>query len=147
AHSYGFSNLVLPLLLHGVPLILAGSGLPEVVRRGAAAASQVALAAVPALWSTWHEAGAIPANTGLAISAAAPLPLILERQIFEKYGLKVHNFYGSTECGGIAYDATTEPRKDETCAGLALKNVQLSIDEGGCLVVRSGAAGEIYWPG
>src|SRR5215470_18474014 len=37
AHSYGFSNLVLPLLLHGIPLVLAGSGLPEVVRRGAGA--------------------------------------------------------------------------------------------------------------
>src|SRR4051812_40371175 len=29
AHSYGFSNLVLPLLLHGIPLILLNSPLPE----------------------------------------------------------------------------------------------------------------------
>ena len=35
AHSYGFSNLVLPLLLHGIPLILTGSSLPEAVRRAA----------------------------------------------------------------------------------------------------------------
>src|ERR1051325_9223658 len=35
AHSYGFSNLVLPLLLHGVPLTLAESALPESVRRAA----------------------------------------------------------------------------------------------------------------
>ena len=32
AHSYGFSNLVTPLILHGIPLILADSPLPEMVR-------------------------------------------------------------------------------------------------------------------
>src|SRR5579859_3985270 len=35
AHSYGFSNLVLPLLLHGIPLILVGSALPEALRAAA----------------------------------------------------------------------------------------------------------------
>src|SRR5437879_1003240 len=29
AHSYGFSNLIMPLLLHGIPLILAPAPLPE----------------------------------------------------------------------------------------------------------------------
>ncbi|MCF7676520.1 MAG: hypothetical protein K9M97_14315, partial [Akkermansiaceae bacterium] len=33
AHSYGFSNLVLPLLLHGVPLWLLDNPLPETLRR------------------------------------------------------------------------------------------------------------------
>ena len=35
AHSYGFSNLILPLLLHGIPLILAPAPLPEIIRRAA----------------------------------------------------------------------------------------------------------------
>jgi len=146
AHSYGFSNLVLPLLLQGIPLVLVGSGLPEAVRRGAALMPEITLAAVPALWATWAEGGSVPPNIRLAISAAAPLPLPLEKQIFENHGLKVHNFYGSTECGGIAYDPASEPRRDETCAGVAMRNVELSIDEGGCLVVRSAAVGERYWP-
>ena len=35
AHSYGFSNLVLPLLLHGIPLILAPVPLPaRLMRQG-----------------------------------------------------------------------------------------------------------------
>ena len=33
SHSYGFSNLVLPLLLHGIPLLLLDSPLPESVRQ------------------------------------------------------------------------------------------------------------------
>src|SRR2546427_5555088 len=101
AHSYGFSNLVLPLLLHGVPLVLVGSPLPEAVRRAAVSEAAVTLAAVPALWANWHEANAIPPNVRLAISAGAPLPLKLERGVFDRSGLKIHNFYGSTECGGI----------------------------------------------
>src|SRR6201993_1409711 len=50
AHSYGFSNLVLPLLLHGIPLILVDAPLPETVRQAATAAEYITLAAVPALW-------------------------------------------------------------------------------------------------
>src|SRR5438105_12748335 len=68
AHSYGFSNLVLPLLLHGIPLILAGSALPEAVRRAAVGQKEVTLAAVPALWGNWSQAKCIPRNVRLAIS-------------------------------------------------------------------------------
>ena len=57
AHSYGFSNLVLPLLLHGIPLFLPPSPLPEVLRIAAPDAPDLTLAGVPALWRAWHEAG------------------------------------------------------------------------------------------
>jgi acyl-CoA synthetase (AMP-forming)/AMP-acid ligase II len=146
AHSYGFSNLVLPLLLHGVPLLLLEAPLPEMVRRGTAGFSNVTLAAVPALWRAWHEAEAIPSTVRLAISAGAPLPLNLENEIFQKSGLKLHNFYGASECGGIAYDATEQPRSDAACAGAPLRNVSLSIAEDGCLEVRGAAVAETYWP-
>src|SRR5205085_57854 len=43
AHSYGFSNLVLPLLLHGIPLILGGSSLPETVRNATRCSPKVTL--------------------------------------------------------------------------------------------------------
>src|SRR5262249_51217796 len=125
AHSYGFSNLVLPLLLHGIPLVLSGSALPESVKRAAIRQSDITLAAVPALWSAWLEAVTIPPNVRLAISAGAPLSRALEKQILETCGLKLHNFYGSSECGGIAYDASTILRTDEMLAGTPLCNVEL----------------------
>ena len=146
AHSYGFSNLVLPLLLHGIPLILAGSALPEAIRRAGEGHPSITLAAVPALWQTWQQAGVIPSNIRLAISAGAPLPLALEQNIFARHGLKLHNFYGSSECGGIAYDATTEPRRDAACAGAPLRNVQVSIAQDGCIEARGEAVGWGYWP-
>src|ERR1051325_8372799 len=131
AHSYVFSNLVLPLWLHGIPLIRAGGALPESLRRAAAGERTVTLAAVPALWRTWHDANAIPANVRLAISAGAPLPLSLEEAVLAEHGLKIHNFYGSTECGGIAYDATEQARPDESCVGTPVRNVQLVVAEDG----------------
>jgi len=146
AHSYGFSNLVLPLLLHGIPLTLAPSPLPEIIRRAAEGETAITLAAVPAMWRAWHEADAIPPNVRLAISAGAPLPLALEQAVFLTRGVKIHNFLGSSECGGIAYDTSNAPRTEVALAGSPMQNVKLSLNDDGCLVVRSRAVGETYWP-
>ncbi|MSU58319.1 MAG: long-chain fatty acid--CoA ligase [Pedosphaera sp.] len=146
AHSYGFSNLVLPLLLHGIPLILAPSPLPEALRRAADGERALTLPAVPAMWRAWHEANAIPPGVRLAISAGAPLPVELEQAVFAARALKIHNFYGSTECGGIAYDASDTPRTDAACVGIPMKNVSLSVAGDDCLEVRSRAVAKTYWP-
>lgn len=146
AHSYGFSNLVLPLLLHGIPMVLAPAPLPELVRRAAEQHKAVTLPAVPALWRAWHEAQAIPANVRLAISAGAPLPLGLEQSIFDSTGIKVHNFYGASECGGIAYDANETPRNDASVAGSPMPSVKLSLNDEGCLTVAGATVGQTYLP-
>ncbi len=146
AHSYGFSNLVLPLLLHGIPLVLAESTLPETIRAAAAQFEKITLPAVPALWRAWLGADAIPKNIQLAISAGAPLPLGLEKEVFEKCGVKIHNFYGASECGGIAYDSSDCPRKDPSFAGEPMKNVKVVVNQKECLEICSAAVGETYWP-
>jgi len=146
AHSYGFSNLVLPLLLHGVPLILAPAPLPETLRQAAQDWPALTLPAVPAMWRAWHEAKAIPANIRLAISAGAPLPLTLEQAVRASQGLKIHNFYGSTECGGIAYDAQDLPRTEDTCIGRPMSGVELALNDEGCLMVKGPAVGQTIWP-
>lgn len=146
AHSYGFSNLVTPLLLHGIPLVLVPAPLPRAVQRAAAPMEGVTLPAVPALWRAWLDAGSVPDNVRLAVSAGAPLPLALEAALFARHHLKVHNFLGSSECGGIAYDRSAVPREDERVTGTALDGVSLSTGPGGCLEVRGDAVGTSYWP-
>ncbi len=145
AHSYGFSNLILPLLLHGIPLALAAP-FPQSVLSASDNFEVITLPAVPALWRAWHEAKAIPINIRLAISAGAPLPLELEKNIFEKSKIKIHNFYGASECGGIAFDSTATPRADAGFVGRPMKNVHLTKNENGFLEVCGGAVGETYWP-
>lgn len=146
AHSYGFSNLVTPLLLHGIPLVLVPAPLPEMMRRAAEGERQLTLPAVPSMWRAWHDSGAIPSNVRLAISAGAALPLNLEQAVFATSGLKLHNFLGASECGGMAYDASAIPRTDGALAGSPLQNVGLSTNEYGALIVQSAAVAETYWP-
>ncbi|MCB1095493.1 MAG: acyl--CoA ligase [Verrucomicrobiae bacterium] len=152
AHSYGFSNLVLPLLLHGIPLILVGDPLPETMRRalarGESQGEGFTIPAVPAMWRTWHSAGILdPCRVKLGISAGAPLPLKLELAMFEACGLKVHNFLGASECGGIAYDRTDHPRPlDSDWMGSPMEGVSLSVGSSGTLCVKSAAVGQAYWP-
>lgn len=146
SHSYGFSNLVLPLLLKGVPLLLAGSALPESVRKAIEQSERVALPSVPALWQAWFDADISFDRIQIAISAGAPLPLPLERRVFEDSGVKIHNFYGSSECGGIAYDQTERPREEATFVGTHMHGVEVYLDEQGSVLVKSEAVGTGYWP-
>jgi long-chain acyl-CoA synthetase len=154
AHSYGFSNLVLPLLLHGIPLVIAASPLPESMREALETASRlghgdrpVTLPGVPALWRAWQAAGVLdPARIRMAISAGAPLPLELENRAWHKDGVKIHNFLGSSECGGIAFDCSSTPRPVATLVGTPLDGVSLSVESTGRLVVRSPAVGLGCWP-
>jgi acyl-CoA synthetase (AMP-forming)/AMP-acid ligase II len=146
AHSYGFSNLVLPLLLHGVPLFLLETPWPEAIRKALRQFNALTLPAVPALWRAWLDADALSPSLQLAISAGAPLPVALEQEVFEKTGIKVHNFYGASECGGVAYDPSPTPRTDGAFVGSPLRNVQLSVPATGCLEVRGEAVGQTYWP-
>jgi len=146
AHSYGYSNLVTPLLLHGIPLILGESALPVAVATAAAPGRHLTLPAVPALWHHWHEADAIPPRLRLAVSAGAALPIALEAEVLERRGLKIHNFLGASECGGIAFDRTSTLRPDAACVGTPMEGVAIASDDAGCLVVQSPAVAEGYWP-
>lgn len=146
AHSYGFSNLITPMLCFGIPLILGGAPLPERVRKATTLFPALTVPGVPALWKLWHESDALARGVRLAISAGAPMPLSLEEQIYRSTGVKVHNFYGATECGGIAYDGSSLPRSDLAYAGEAMEGVELGIGAGGCLKVSSRAVGLRYWP-
>lgn len=147
AHSYGFSHLVLPLLIDGMPLWHVPNPLPESIRMAFAEGGPFFLPAVPAMWRAWHLAGVLKnAPIARAMSAGAPLPLDLERKVFTGDGIKIHNFYGASECGGIAYDDTEEPRSDAALAGRALQGVKLSTDDEGCMVISSQAVAAGYWP-
>lgn len=147
AHSYGFSNLVLPLLLHGHPMVTVPDALPGSLRAAFALHHRFTLPAVPAMWRAWWQAGLLyDAPLALAISAGAPLPLKVEQGVFEATGIKIHNFYGSSECGGIAYDRSDVPRHDAALAGTAMEGVKLHVNAEGCLTVEGCNVGEGYWP-
>jgi acyl-coenzyme A synthetase/AMP-(fatty) acid ligase len=129
AHSYGFGNIVLPLLLHGIPVVWLDVPFPRIVEAAIEKHSPLTIPAVPSIWRAWHRAGILArAEIRLAISAGSPLPADLERQVFESSRLKIHNLYGTSETGAISWDATATPRDHGTEVGTPLPGVRVAID-------------------
>ncbi|MGB6220494.1 AMP-binding protein [Haloferula sp.] len=140
SHSYGYSSILLPMLLHGIPLQTVEVPFPAVVTAAWKAHPQIVVPAVPSMWRAWHRSGILEgAPIKLAISAGAPLSLELETAVWESHQLKLHNFYGASECGGISYDATDTPRSHPDDLGEALPGVEVELDPSGRFMVRSSA--------
>ena len=145
AHSYGFSNIVLPLLFHGVPVHLAPVPFPRVIEEIFRMHPALVVPAVPSIWRAWHRAGILKgAPISLALSAGAPLSLALETEVFAAAGLKIRNFYGASECGGISLDTTATPRESAEDVGTSLPGVKVSIGAGGRLLVESDSVATGY---
>lgn len=141
AHSYGFGNVVLPFVLAGVPVIFAAAPFPRVIEEACSwAQGKIDLPAVPPMWRAWLKSGVLrKLPVRRAVSAGAPLPLRLEQEVFCDAGLKIHNFYGASECGGIAWDASETPRDDERGVGKVMAGVRVEVSHEGKLSVSSDA--------
>lgn len=145
AHSYGFSNVVLPMLLHGVPVRFVQVPFPRVVEEAFRQHRAMVVPAVPSMWRAWHRSGILKnAPIQLALSAGAPLALSLEREVFDDCGLKIHNFYGASECGGIAYDSSETPRASALDLGSPLPGVRVEVGSDGRISVASDAVASGY---
>ncbi|MEK7948930.1 AMP-binding protein [Luteolibacter soli] len=137
-HSYGFSSIILPLLLHGVPVHVVEVPFPKIMADAIAQHDGVVLPGVPSMWKAWHRSGILrEAKIALAVSAGAPLSLELECSVFNDCGLKLHNFYGASECGGISYDTSETPRESAADLGTPLPGVSVKVCESGRFLIGS----------
>jgi acyl-coenzyme A synthetase/AMP-(fatty) acid ligase len=147
SHSYGFSNLVTPLLCRGIPVVAAQDALPRAILAGVAASGASVLPAVPAIFHALAGVeGALP-GLRLCISAGAPLRPETARAFRERFGRKVHTFYGASECGGITYDATEDEIGAPGFVGQPLRGVRIEPCGEGRVRVRGAAVGLGYFPG
>ena len=148
AHSYGFSNLITPLLCRGVPLVAAYDIMPRAVVDGLRLTSATVLPGVPAIFRSLAEIPAGESYLRLCLSAGAPLAREVSRNFFTRWQRKIHSFYGASECGGICYDPSDELDPQPGYVGPALEgvNVRLEGDEPSQVWVRSLAVGSGYWP-
>ncbi len=151
AHSYGFGCLALPLLMMGIPLEIVSGPLPFFIQSALDRGGEVFLPGVPAIWKTWFQTGiAAHSAISLAICAGAPLSLELEHGIHSATGLKVKNFYGTSETGAIAFDASEAPRSAPGYVGKPLPGIRASRDASGRIVVETDATAiatdEEAWP-
>jgi long-chain acyl-CoA synthetase len=106
-HSYGLGNLTIPLIAGGVPLVCGDAPLPHAIAEDFRQWRPTVFPGVPAVWRAIAEAAVEPGSMRslrLAISAGAPLPPEVAQAILARIGVRLHNFYGSSETGGIAFD-------------------------------------------
>lgn len=150
SHSYGFSNLITPLLARGVATALSSDRMPRAVLDDLARTKATVFPGMPVFYQAFCDLTAVPElpELRLCISAGAPLPLTVAQRFRAKFNRSIHSFYGSSECGGICYDRDA-PLREEGFVGGAMQGVTLEIlDEGDAATrirVRSAAAGDGYF--
>ncbi|WOO42332.1 class I adenylate-forming enzyme family protein [Rubellicoccus peritrichatus] len=137
-HSYAIGNVVVPLLAFGISVVMGSSPFPRVIQEEAAAFGATVLPTVPPILEALCKAGVESLRPiRLVISAAAPLTPVLATTFFDKFGFYIHNFYGSSETGGITYDRTGKSGLSGEAIGTPLANVRLRISKHGHLLVQS----------
>jgi len=107
-HSYGLGNLVVPLLEQGTPMVCSASPFPQAIAEDCARWRPTVFPAVPTLLRALAGADVAPeklASLRTIISSGAPLAASEASAFAAKFGRHVHNFYGSSETGGIAFDS------------------------------------------
>src|SRR5256714_355054 len=151
SHSYGFSNLLTPLIARGVPMVLSRDRTPRAVLDDLARTNATVFPGMPIFYQAFCEMEDVPSlpKLRLCISAGAPLPLVVAKKFREKFGLAIHSFYGASECGGICYDREANS-EIEGYVGAPMKDVDLEMidpkSEASQIRVRSAAAGDGYFP-
>jgi long-chain acyl-CoA synthetase len=151
SHSYGFSNLLTPLIARGVPMVLSRDRTPRAVLDDLAKTKATVFPGTPLFFQAFCEMENVPAFPALrlCISAGAPLPLAVAKKFREKFRLAIHSFYGASECGGICYDREAKT-EIEGFVGAPMNDVDLEMldpnAESSQVRVRSAAAGDGYFP-
>ncbi len=151
SHSYGFSNLLTPLIARGVPTVISRDRTPRAVLDDLARTGATVFPGMPVFYQAFCEMADIPKlpKLRLCISAGAPLPIAVAQKFREKFGLSIHSFYGASECGGICYDRDAK-NEVEGFVGTPMKGVDVELidptSQSSQVRVRSAAAGDGYFP-
>ncbi len=141
-HSYGLGHIVVPLLEQGTPVLSAASPFPHVIAADCVRWKPTVFPAVPTLLRALANAGISPdalASLRLVISAGAPLAPADALAFAQKYDLHIHNFYGTSETGGISYDRLGDAAETARGVGSPLEGVRLIWRRGGRFTVESAA--------
>jgi acyl-CoA synthetase (AMP-forming)/AMP-acid ligase II len=110
SHSYGFGNLLLPLLWQGSPLLLRPQFVPTQIVPDLQAGGLDTFAGVPFMFDHLARHRRLPAlpSLRLVVSAGARLPFEIVEAFHDATGCKIRSFYGSSETGGICFDASPD---------------------------------------
>jgi long-chain acyl-CoA synthetase len=151
SHSYGFSNLLTPLIARGVPMVVSRDRTPRAVLAYLARTGATVFPGTPVFYQAFCDMDDVPAlpKLRLCISAGAPLSCAVAKKFFEKFKQPIHSFYGASECGGICYDPDGTTFEDGI-AGTPMRGVEIELVDptasASQIRVRSAAVSDSYFP-
>ncbi|HUI08581.1 MAG TPA: fatty acid--CoA ligase family protein [Verrucomicrobiae bacterium] len=136
-HSYGLGNLVMPLLMQGTAVVCAQTFVPRQILQLIGRHEVTVFPTVPAVLRALAQLDGVtkPPSLRLVISAGGPLSPDVARQFDQRYGIKVRNFYGSSETGGICYDRTGNAGLSGRSVGKPLAGVTVRVRRDGRVAV------------
>jgi long-chain acyl-CoA synthetase len=151
SHSYGFSNLLTPLIARGVPMVVSRDRTPRAILSDLARSNATVFPGMPVFYQAFCEMEHVPvlSKLRLCISAGAPLPRAVAKKFRGKFNLPIHSFYGASECGGICYDRETT-NEGEGFVGQPMEGVDIELLDPDAaasqIQVRSAAVADGYFP-
>ena len=151
SHSYGFSNLLTPLMARGVPMVVSHDRTPRAVLGDLARTGATVFPGTPAFYQAFCDIGDVPPlpKLRLCISAGAPLASAVSKKFFEKFKQPIHSFYGASECGGICYDRHGTTFEDGL-VGQPMQGLEVELmdptESASQIRVRSAAVSDGYFP-
>ena len=130
SHSYALGNIVVPLFLQGTRVVLRDTFVPTQILDDASRVGARVFAGVPFMFERLvgllRDGGVWPPSIETLISAGAPLDRATARTFAQLTGRRIHSLYGTSETGGIAYDAEPDP-DGEVTMGLPVPGVTLAF--------------------
>lgn len=129
-HVYGLIWSVLVPLMSGGVLDRKTTLFPDAVAAHAREIGATYLVSVPAHLRTLAELDAMPPLKRIT-SSSAPLPPETAQKLFDKFGLRVTEIFGSSETGGIAF------REEPGAPHRPLSGVKVTCGEEGRLMLDS----------
>jgi long-chain acyl-CoA synthetase len=151
SHSYGFSNLLTPLIARGVPMVVSRDRTPRAVLAYLARTGATVFPGTPVFYQAFCDMDDVPAlpKLRLCISAGAPLSCAVAKKFLEKFKQPVHSFYGASECGGICCDRDGTTFEDGI-VGTPMRGVEIELVDptasASQIRVRSAAVSDGYFP-
>ena len=151
SHSYGFSNLLMPLIARGVGMVVSRDRTPRAVLTDLTRTGATVFPGTPIFYQAFCEMDDVATlpKVRLFISAGTPLSRAVAKRFFEKFKQPIRSFYGASECGGICYDRDGTTFEDGL-VGRPIQGVEIEFVEPIASVsqirVRSGAVSDSYFP-
>lgn len=125
-HSYALGNIILPLIIQGTATTWSPSPFPHEISTTIAKTKASVFPSVPTLLKALVQSDIELddlKSLRLTISAGSRLLPQVAQDFKKRFGLSIHNFYGSTETGGICYDPTGDDSQSGESIGKLMPGV------------------------